>query len=66
MSTVGCLSSKGLFISSSKAASIRDTWVSWIEACELWLVLQSQKHLTLVNFQVRCLLSLSKQMIMMK
>ena len=49
-----------------KEFPIRETWVSWIEACDVWLELQSQKHLNLANFQVRCLLLLSKQMIMMK
>jgi hypothetical protein len=35
MVMVGCLSSKELFKSSKKPTFIRDTWVSWIEACEI-------------------------------
>jgi hypothetical protein len=63
---VSCISSKELSNPSTEGFPIRDTWVSWIEACDVWLELQSQKHLNLANFQVRCLLLLSKQMIMMK
>jgi len=63
---VSCISSKGPPILSTEGFPIRDTCVSWIEACDMWLELQSQKHLNLANFQVRCLLLLSKQMIMMK
>jgi len=65
VSMVSCLSSPEQS-GSVKGHSSRETWVSQVEACEAWLDLQSQKHLNLANFQIRCLLLLSKQMIMMK
>lgn len=63
---VSCLSSKKLSNPSTEGFPMRETWVTWIEGCDMWLERQSQKHLNLANFQIRCLLLLSKQMIMMK
>ncbi|ETI22765.1 hypothetical protein G647_06841 [Cladophialophora carrionii CBS 160.54] len=40
----------------------RDTAVKWIEVCEGWLDLQSQKHMTLEVFQVRVLLVIAKKL----
>jgi hypothetical protein len=62
---VSCISSQEQ-CNSVKGFSACETWVSWIDACDIWLSLQSQKHLNLANFQIRCLLLLSKQMVMMK
>jgi hypothetical protein len=64
-SMVSCLSSHEQS-TTVKGFSRRETWVSWIEACEIWLDHQSQKHLNLANFQIRCLLLLSRQVVMMK
>ncbi|PFH62298.1 hypothetical protein XA68_14158 [Ophiocordyceps unilateralis] len=33
----------------------------WIEACDAWLVRQSQKHRKLIHFQIACLLYLGKR-----
>jgi hypothetical protein len=63
---VSCLSSKELLNPSTGGVPARETWVSWVEACDGWVDHQSQKHLNLASFQVRCLLLLSKQMIMVK
>ncbi|EXJ58255.1 hypothetical protein A1O7_05680 [Cladophialophora yegresii CBS 114405] len=40
----------------------RDMAVKWIEVCENWLDLQSQKHVTLEVFQVRALLVIAKKL----
>ncbi|EXJ54970.1 uncharacterized protein A1O5_12881 [Cladophialophora psammophila CBS 110553] len=40
----------------------RDTAIKWIEVCENWLDLQSQKHMTLEVFQVRVLLVIAKKL----
>ncbi|OAP60281.1 hypothetical protein AYL99_05283 [Fonsecaea erecta] len=40
----------------------RDAAVRWIEVCESWLELQSQKHMTLEVFQVRVLLVIAKKL----
>lgn len=65
VSLVNCLSSQEEH-GRVKGFSSHEVWVSRIEACEIWLDSQSQKHLNLANFQIHCLLLLSKQMIMMK
>jgi hypothetical protein len=40
----------------------RDTALKWIEVCECWLDLQSQKHMKLEVFQVRVLLVIAKKL----
>ncbi|KAK5197225.1 hypothetical protein LTR99_000415 [Exophiala xenobiotica] len=40
----------------------RDTATKWIEVCETWLDLQSQKHMTLEVFQVQVLITIAKKM----
>ncbi|KIX02857.1 uncharacterized protein Z518_08800 [Rhinocladiella mackenziei CBS 650.93] len=40
----------------------RDTSLKWIEVCESWLDLQSQKHMTLDVFQVQVLLVIAKRL----
>ena len=47
------------FIGGSSVA--RETAMTWISACDSWLQLQSEKHLTLTYFQVRCLLFLAQR-----
>ena len=48
------------FVGRSSAG--RDAAVTWIELCENWLDLQSQKHMTLDVFQVRVLLVIAKKL----
>jgi hypothetical protein len=40
----------------------RDTATAWIEICEKWLGMRSQKHMTLDVFQVRVLLQIAKKL----
>ena len=43
------------------SATARETALLWIEACDLWVQRQSQKHTYLALFQIQCLLLLAKQ-----
>lgn len=40
----------------------RDTATKWVDVCDAWLDLQSQKHMTLEVFQVQVLLTIAKKM----
>ncbi|EXJ92837.1 hypothetical protein A1O3_01391 [Capronia epimyces CBS 606.96] len=40
----------------------RDTATKWIDVCDLWLSMQSQKHMTLEVFQVQVLIVIAKRM----
>ncbi|KAK6366183.1 hypothetical protein LTS17_010689 [Exophiala oligosperma] len=40
----------------------RDIATKWIEVCETWLDLQSQKHMTLEVFQIQVLIGIAKKM----
>jgi hypothetical protein len=40
----------------------RKTAIRWIEVCENWLDLQSQKHMTLEVFQVQVLMTIAKKL----
>lgn len=48
------------FVGSSSVS--RDAAIKWIEVCETWLDLQSQKHMTLDVFQVQVLLVVAKRL----
>ena len=39
----------------------RETACEWIEACEGWLALQSQKHIKFTNLQAQCILFIAKK-----
>ncbi|KAK4939827.1 hypothetical protein LTR10_020000 [Elasticomyces elasticus] len=40
----------------------RDNAIKWIEVCETWLDLQSQKHMSLETFQVQILIPIAKRL----
>lgn len=40
----------------------RDTSIKWVEICETWLNIQSQKHMTLKVFQVQVLIPIAKRL----
>lgn len=61
MSTVKCLTLDEPWLYNANSSSARETAVHWIQSCEDWLANQSHKHVTITNFQIRCLLFLSKQ-----
>ncbi|OCK76825.1 hypothetical protein K432DRAFT_428448 [Lepidopterella palustris CBS 459.81] len=66
MATVSCLSVKEQpkYIGDSSIA--RERAVMWIEVSEWWLRRHSQKNLFLATWQVRCLLTLAKQVNLVK
>lgn len=61
MASVLCLttSQPSLYIANSSTA--REKAVAYIQTTEDWLQKQSQKHVTEIDFQIRCLLLLAKQ-----
>lgn len=46
----------------SMSSATRDIASGWIEAVDQWLSRQSWKHTSLIHFQIRCILLISKQM----
>lgn len=42
------------------SATARESAILWIEACDMWLQRQSQKHVYLAIWQIRCLVLLAK------
>lgn len=65
MSVASCLSEeKTTHVGDSAVA--RERAASWIEISEQWLRNQSQKHIHLITWQIRCLLLLSKQVNVIK
>ena len=44
------------------SSSSRETAISWVQASESWYNSMSRKHVTIVNYQVRCLLLLAKRL----
>ncbi|KAI9737560.1 MAG: hypothetical protein M1834_009715 [Cirrosporium novae-zelandiae] len=61
IATVYCGSSKEPFSYIADSSSAREMSILWIRASESWLQYQSEKHMTLTQVQVRCLLLLAKQ-----
>jgi len=65
MSVASCLSEeKTTHVGDSAVA--RERAALWIEISEQWLRNQSQKHLQLITWQIKCLLLLSKQVNVIK
>jgi hypothetical protein len=60
MAAVNCISPKEESTYVGDSAASREVAILWIEACELWLQRQSQKHVYLAIWQIRVLLLLSK------
>ena len=60
MAAVNCISSRDQSTYIGDSATSRETAVLWIETCDWWLQRQSQKHVYLAIWQIRCLLLLAK------
>jgi hypothetical protein len=60
MAAVNCVSSREQSTYIGDSATAREAAILWIEACDLWLQRQSQKHVYLAIWQIRCLLLLAK------
>jgi Fungal specific transcription factor domain len=60
MAAVNCVSSREQLTYIGDSATAREAAILWIEACDLWLQRQSQKHVHLPIWQIRCLSLLAK------
>ena len=61
MAAVNCISTKERPTYIGDSATAREAAILWIEASESWLDRQSQKHIYLAIWQIRCLLLVAKQ-----
>ncbi|PWY69008.1 hypothetical protein BO94DRAFT_590587 [Aspergillus sclerotioniger CBS 115572] len=61
MASVSCISDDGQTQYIGESSMGRERAALWIEASEWWLSCQSQKHVYLAIWQIRCLLVLAKQ-----
>ena len=60
MAAVYCTSSREQSTYIGDSATVREAAILWIETCDGWLQLQSQKHVYLTIWQIRCLSLLAK------
>lgn len=60
VAAVNCVSSREQTTYVGDSSSAREAAILWIEACDFWLQRQSQKHVYLAIWQIRCLLLLAK------
>ena len=61
IASVHCISTKEPWTFLAENSPARESALLWIKVCEIWLQYQSEKHLVLASFQIRCLLLLAKQ-----
>lgn len=61
MSAAQCLTRTSPWLYRANSSVARETAVHWISAVDGWLVSQSQKHVAAVDFQIRVVLLLAKQ-----
>ncbi|OOF99008.1 hypothetical protein ASPCADRAFT_162906 [Aspergillus carbonarius ITEM 5010] len=66
MASVSCISDDGQTQYIGESSMGRERAALWIEASEWWLSCQSQKHVYLAIWQIRCLLVLAKQVNVVK
>ena len=59
MATVNCISER---LNSLPSNGRRETALTWVHACEIWLQGRGWKRLRIAFFQINCLLFLAKQM----
>lgn len=62
LACVKCMSPEEYRTYVGASSSSRETAISWIQASESWYNSVSRKHVTIVNYQVRCLLLLAKRL----
>jgi len=56
-----CLTSTQPWLYVANSSSAREKAITYIQACDDWLLTQSQKHVTAADFQIRFLLLFGKQ-----
>lgn len=62
LATTNCIREKGPTTFRGDSSVERETAMMWIRNCDAWLRSQSQKHTTLIIFQLHCLSFIAKQM----
>ncbi|KAL2053599.1 hypothetical protein ABVK25_006252 [Lepraria finkii] len=62
IATTNCIREKGPTMFRGDSSVERETAIMWIRNCDAWLRSQSQKHTTLIIFQLHCLSFMAKQM----
>ncbi|KAL9100504.1 MAG: hypothetical protein Q9163_004127 [Psora crenata] len=62
IATTNCIKRQDPSLFRGDSSLGRETACVWIQACESWLRLQSQKHTSLTNLQSHCVLFIAKQM----
>ncbi|RAL08443.1 uncharacterized protein BO97DRAFT_472979 [Aspergillus homomorphus CBS 101889] len=66
LACVGCLAQQGQPKYIGDSAMARERATLWVEAAEAWLPRQSQKHIYLAIWQIRCLLLVAKMVNIVK
>lgn len=61
MATVHCIASEEPLSFKGQSSVLREQATTWVTASEAWLDEQSQKHISLANFQIRILLFVAKR-----
>lgn len=60
MAAAKCLSTTSPWLYRANSSTARETAVSWVSSVDDWLVSQSQKHVSAIDFQLRVVLLLAK------
>ncbi|KAI5365453.1 hypothetical protein Slin15195_G049910 [Septoria linicola] len=60
MAAAQCLTSKSPWLYRANSSTAREKAVNWISAVDDWLVSQSQKHVAAIDFQLRVVLLVAK------
>lgn len=61
IATVSCAKPGGHSLFRGESSLDRENVAHWIQAAESWVELQSQKHVTLIMFQIRCIIFIAQQ-----
>ncbi|CAK3941252.1 C6 zinc finger domain-containing [Lecanosticta acicola] len=61
MAAAQCLTSRQPWLYTANSSTARERAVAFVHAVENWLLVQSQKHVGAIDFQIRVLLLLAKQ-----
>ncbi|KXT01413.1 hypothetical protein AC578_9511 [Pseudocercospora eumusae] len=61
MAAAQCLTSASPWLYRANSSTAREKAIAWISAVDSWLLAQSQKHVAAIDFQVRVILLVAKQ-----
>ena len=61
IATVSCAKPGDRLLLRGDSSLDRENAAQWIQATESWVELQSQKHVTLIMFQIRCIVFIAQQ-----